>query len=121
MRRAGGELVALNDDRVGPAQLRKMISGGTADDAATDDDGARLRGKLSHGADRIPASGSQNAGGNPRRSGGNQMRFSRSVRTPPPTASHAAARHTVSLRMRAASSARPARQNSSPAALSRVA
>ena len=34
--------LALQQDRVGPAKLAKMISDGTADDAATNNDNSRL-------------------------------------------------------------------------------
>src|SRR3546814_20181704 len=34
---AGGQLVALDEDRVGPAPLAAMVGRGTADDAAADD------------------------------------------------------------------------------------
>ena len=40
--RAGGELLALKQHDVGPAELGQMIGDGAAGDAATDDDGPGL-------------------------------------------------------------------------------
>ena len=40
---------AFQQNRVGPAQLGQMIGGGTADDAAADDNGPRRGGKILHG------------------------------------------------------------------------
>ena len=46
---AAGQLLAFQQDDVGPAQFRQMIRDRTAGDAATDDDGAGLRGEVGHG------------------------------------------------------------------------
>ena len=48
---ARGELFAFKQHDVFPAQLGQVIGDGTADDTATDDDGAGVSGKMRHGAD----------------------------------------------------------------------
>ena len=45
---AGGQLLAFEKHRIGPAKLAQMVGHGTADDAAADDDGARGGWKIGH-------------------------------------------------------------------------
>ena len=50
-RRAGGELIAFHQHRVGPAHVTEVVGDGGADDATTDDDDAGSAGQaLAHGA-----------------------------------------------------------------------
>ena len=48
--RARGQLLALEQHDVGPAELGQMIGDRAAGDAAADDDGARLGRKVAHAA-----------------------------------------------------------------------
>ena len=56
--RAGGELLALQQHHVGPAELSQVVGDGTAGDASTNNDDAGMGGQIGHG------------GGDSRRDGG---------------------------------------------------